>query len=220
MTIEPPSKNTSSLLISSLTLSNPSAACSRTNSRTASGPVRCGFGPSGPIRTGLLSRSNDAARIRGPGVAPDAMRSRSTISVGTGVSEPAEYALVKPWSSRMAALRSAMARCSSGVGMRWKKLTSSGGLNDGSRCPTADGNVRCECDSTIPGMTVAPRQSTTRSPGSGSVPPPGRTLSTRSPRTTTSAGTAGEPVPSNTRPPVNSTRPLSWLMVPRSTTSS
>ena len=33
-------------------------------------------------------------------------------------------------------------------------------------CPTADGNVRCEWDSTSPGMTVAPVQSTTWSPGS------------------------------------------------------
>ena len=80
------------------------------------------------------------------------------------MSEPAEYALVKPWSSRILALRLAISRCSSGVGMWRKKLTSSGGLNDGSMCPTADGNVRCEWDSTRPGMTVAPAQSTTWSP--------------------------------------------------------
>jgi len=78
------------LLISSLTASKPIAACSRMNSRTASGPVFFGFGPSGPICTGLLSRSNDAARSRGPGVAPAAIWSRSHTSVGTGVSEPAE----------------------------------------------------------------------------------------------------------------------------------
>ena len=60
------------------------------NSRTPSGPTFFGFGPSGPICTGLLSRSNEAARIRGPGVAPAAIWSRSQTSVGTGVSEPAE----------------------------------------------------------------------------------------------------------------------------------
>jgi hypothetical protein len=88
--IEPPSVKTSSLLISSLTLSKPIAACSAMNSLTPSGPVFFGRGPSGPICTGLLSRSNDAARSRGPGVAAAAMASRSRTSVGTGVSEPAE----------------------------------------------------------------------------------------------------------------------------------
>jgi hypothetical protein len=73
-------------------------------------------------------------------------------------------------------------------------------------CPTADGNVRCAWDSTRPGMTVAPAQLITRSPGSASVPPPGRTLSIRSPRTTTSPGTGGVPVPSKTCPPVNRMR--------------
>ena len=96
MIIEPPSTNTSSLLISSLTASKPIAACSRMNSRTASGPVLRGFGPSGPICTGLLSRSNDAARIRGPAVSPAAIWSRRNTSVGTGVSDPAEYTLVNP----------------------------------------------------------------------------------------------------------------------------
>src|SRR5689334_14928043 len=91
-----------------------------------------------------------------------------------------------------------------------KKLTSSGGLNDGSMCPTADGNVRWQCDSTRPGMTVAPAQSTTWSPTSTGVPPPARTLSMWSPRTTTSAGTGDAPVPSKTRPPVNRIR--FWLM--------
>ena len=61
---------------------------------------------------------------------------------------------MKPWSRRIFALRLAIARCSSGVGMCRKKLTSSGGLNDGSMCPTAEGNVRCACDSIRPGMTV------------------------------------------------------------------
>ena len=95
-----------------------------------------------------------------------------------------------------------------------KKLTSSGGLNDGSMCPTADGNVRCEWDSTRPGMTVAPVQSTTWSPGSASVPPPARTLSMRSPRTTTSAGTAGAPVPSKTCPLTNRMRFTPKVNVP------
>ena len=67
---------------------------------------------------------------------------------------------MKPWSSRIFAFRLAIARCSSGVGMWRKKLTSSGGLNDGSMCPTADGNVWCECDSTRPGIAVAQAQST------------------------------------------------------------
>src|SRR3984885_3457763 len=67
VTLDPPSKKTSSLLSSSLTLSKPMAACSAMNARTASGPVSLGCGPSGPICTGLLSRSNEAARIRGPG---------------------------------------------------------------------------------------------------------------------------------------------------------
>src|ERR1700691_6239470 len=87
-----------------------------------------------------------------------------------------------------------------------KKLTSSGGLNDGAMCPTADGNVRCECDSTRPGMTLAPVQSTTWSFGSMRVPPPAWTLSIRSPRTTTSAGAAGAPVPSKTCPLTNTMR--------------
>lgn len=88
--IDPPSVKTSSLLISSLTASKPIAACSAMNSRTPSGPVFFGFGPSGPICTGLLSRSNDAARIRGPGVAPVAISPRSRTSVSPGVSDPAE----------------------------------------------------------------------------------------------------------------------------------
>ena len=113
---------------------------------------------------------------------------------------------MKPWSSMIFALRLAIPKCSSGVGMCRKKLTSTGGLNDGSMCPTADGNVRCACESTMPGMTVAPAQSTTWSPGPAAVPPPGRTLSMRSPRTTTSAGTAGEPVPSKTCPLTNRIR--------------
>ena len=90
VTIDPPSTKTSSLLISSLIASKPIAACSAMNSRTPSGPVFFGLGPSGPICTGLLSRSNDAARSRGPGVAPAAISPRSRTSVGTGVSDPAE----------------------------------------------------------------------------------------------------------------------------------
>ena len=156
VTIDPPSKNTSSLLSSSLTLSKPMAACSAMNARTASGPVSLGCGPSGPICTGLLSRSKEAARIRGPGVAPAAIWSRRNTSVGTGVSDPAEYTLVNPWSSMIRAFRLAISRCSSGDGMWWKKLTSSGGLNDGSMCPSAEGKVRWQCESTRPGMTVRP----------------------------------------------------------------
>jgi hypothetical protein len=38
---------------------------------------------------------------------------------------------VKPWSSMIFALRWAIARCSSGVGMCRKKLTSTGRLNEG-----------------------------------------------------------------------------------------
>ena len=87
---DPFSTKTSSLLSSSLTLSNPRAACSRMKSRTAWGPTAFGFGPSGPIWTGLLSRSKDAARNRGPGVTPAFSSSRSRTSVGTGVSDPAE----------------------------------------------------------------------------------------------------------------------------------
>src|SRR5580692_4374847 len=200
VTIDPPSKKTSSLLSSSLTLSKPMAACSAMNARTAAGPVGCGCGPSGPIRTGLLSRSNEAARIRGPVTVPAAIWSRRNTSVGTGVSDPAEYALVNPWSSMIAAFRLAISRCSSGVGMWWKKLTSSGGLNDGSMCPSAEGNVRWQCESTRPGMTVRPAQSTTWSPGSASVPPPTLTDSITEPRSTTSAGTGGAPEPSKTVP--------------------
>ena len=66
------------------------AACSAMNSRTPSGPVFFGRGPSGPICTGWLSRSKDAARSRGPGTSPAAIADRSRTSVGTGVSEPAE----------------------------------------------------------------------------------------------------------------------------------
>ena len=98
------------------------------------------------------------------------------------------------------AFRLAIWRCSSGVGMWWKKLTSSGGLNDGSMCPSADGNVRWLCESTRPGMTVSPAQSTTWSPGRVSVPPPARTDSITEPRTMTSAGTGGAPEPSKTAP--------------------
>ena len=84
--------------------------------------------------------------------------------------------------------------------MWWKKLTSSGGLNDGSMCPSAEGKVRWQCESTRPGMTVSPAQSTTWSFGSTSVPPPTRTDSITAPRTTTSAGTGGAPEPSKTVP--------------------
>src|ERR1700735_5116303 len=56
VTIDPPSKNTSSLLSSSLTLSKPMAACSAMNARTAAGPVACGCGPAGPNLHGVVCR--------------------------------------------------------------------------------------------------------------------------------------------------------------------
>ena len=70
---------------------------------------------------------------------------------------------MNPASSRILAFRSARASSASIPEMWWKKLTSSGGLNVGSMCPTADGNVRWPCDSIRPGITVHPLASITRS---------------------------------------------------------
>ena len=73
--------------------------------------------------------------------------------------------------------------------------------------PTADGNVRCACDSISPGMIVRPAMFTTRAvPWSSRQPE--RTSTMRSPSTTTSPGAGSVPVASNTAPPVNTVRSI------------
>ena len=62
--------------------------------------------------------------------------------------DPAEYAEVKPASSRIVALRSARASSLGKPSMWWKNVTSTGGLKLGSMCPTADGKVNGRIDVT------------------------------------------------------------------------
>src|SRR5471030_232611 len=96
-----------------LTALAPSSAQDLTNARMASGPEPC-CSTDPDLSSVLLggSRSMEEAIRRGPGMPPESMHALSTTSTLLDKAPP-EYALVKPWSSNIRALRAVLSTRSS-----------------------------------------------------------------------------------------------------------
>ena len=177
-------------LVATLITSAPARTNARTVFRISSGPSTIVFGRPGcgcssctvqpdgyqpspwpPVWLSMLT----AMSTRGPGISPVA-----TASLTPRSDPPASRTVVMPRSSVVRRFRTA----------------SKYGYENGV-CRVLSGctplNSRCTWQSTNPGSTVAPAQSTTSSPSS-----PGPTSTIRPSSTTTSAPAGGEPVPSKT----------------------